>query len=61
MATVTAHSTVSRTRITIDLTPQLRREIRVAAALRDESITRYVTEAIEQRAHGGRREEGWWK
>lgn len=45
----TATSQPRRTRITVDLTPELRREIRVAAARRDISMTQYVTEVLEER------------
>ena len=38
-----------RTRIAVDVSPQLRREVRVAAARRDESMTRWVIEAVENR------------
>ena len=36
-------------RLSIDVTRETRRRIRVAAALRDQSIRKYVSEAIETR------------
>ena len=40
---------VKRPRISIDVTPDLRRRIRLAAAARDMSVTEYCREAIEGR------------
>ena len=48
MATSTVPTAARRTRITVDVSPELRREVRVAAARRDENITRYVTKVLEQ-------------
>ena len=45
-------ATVSRSkrpRISIDVTPEVRRRLRLAAASRDVTIRRYVLEAIEER------------
>ena len=38
-----------RTRVSVDLSPQTRRRLRMAAARRDVSVGRYVLEAIEDR------------
>jgi len=38
-----------RPRISIDIDPQARRRLRIAAAKRDVSVRRYVLEAIEER------------
>ncbi len=37
-----------RTRLTIDISPELRRRIKIAAAQRDLSITEYVERILEQ-------------
>jgi uncharacterized protein (DUF1778 family) len=38
-----------RARLSIDVTPEARRRIRIAAARRDQSIRTYVVEAVEAR------------
>jgi uncharacterized protein (DUF1778 family) len=38
-----------RPRISVDIEPQARRRLRIAAAKRDVSVRRYVLEAIEER------------
>lgn len=38
-----------RARLSIDVTPDARRRIRIAAARRDQSIREYVVEAVEAR------------
>ena len=48
MTTATAQTTGRRTRITVDVSPELRREVRVEAARRDMNVTRYVTEVLKQ-------------
>jgi uncharacterized protein (DUF1778 family) len=40
---------MKRTRISIDVVPEVRRRIRLAAARRDLTIRQYVLEAIEER------------
>ena len=42
-------SAAKRPRISIDLQPQIRRRLRLAAAKRDLTIRRYVLQAIEER------------
>lgn len=42
-------STVKRPRISLDLQPELRRRLRIAAARRDLTVRRYVLEALEER------------
>ena len=42
-------TTAPRTRIAVDVSPQLRREVRVEAAKHDMSVTRYVIEVLEQK------------
>lgn len=42
-------STVSRPRISVDVRPDVRRRLRLAAAKRDVTVGRYVLEAIEER------------
>jgi len=51
---------VKRPRISIDVTPEVRRRLRVAAAKRDLSVRQYVLEALEERLGEdlGRGEEG---
>lgn len=44
----TAHMT-KRPRISIDVSPQVRRRLRLAAARRDVTVRHYVIEAIEDR------------
>jgi len=40
---------IKRPRISIDVRPELRRRLRVAAARRDVNLSRYVVDAIEDR------------
>ena len=42
-------STAKRPRISIEVQPQIRRRLRLAAAKRDLTIGRYVLQAIEER------------
>lgn len=42
-------STVKRPRISIDVRPEVRRRLRLAAAKRDLTVRRYVLEALEER------------
>ncbi len=45
----TMESTTKRPRISVDVQPDVRRRLRLAAAKRDLSVRRYVLEAIEER------------
>jgi len=40
-----------RPRISVDVLPELRRRLRLAAAKRDLTVRQYVLEAIEERLH----------
>jgi hypothetical protein len=42
-------SAAQRPRISVDVLPELRRRLRLAAAKRDVTVRRYVLEAIEER------------
>jgi uncharacterized protein (DUF1778 family) len=42
-------SVVKRPRISIDLAPEMRRRLRLAAARRDLTVRQYVLEALEER------------
>ena len=42
-------SSVKRPRISIDIQPELRRRLRLAAAKHDRTVRQYVLEAIEER------------
>jgi hypothetical protein len=42
-------SVAKRPRVTVDVTPQLRRRLRIAAAKRDMSVNRYVIDALRER------------
>ena len=42
-------SSVKRPRISIDLAPEMRRRLRLAAAQRDLTVRQYVLEALEER------------
>ena len=42
-------STAKRPRISVDVEPEVRRRLRLAAAKRDLTVRRYVLEAIEER------------
>jgi uncharacterized protein (DUF1778 family) len=53
-------SSTKRPRISIDVMPQVRRRLRIAAAKRDVTVRQYVMEAIEERLRedlGGEDEE----
>lgn len=43
----------TRTRLTIDVTPELRRRIKMAAAARDLSVRQYVVELLEENVREG--------
>ncbi len=45
-------SSSKRPRISIDVLPELRRRLRLAAAKRDLTVRQYVLEAIEERLRG---------
>ncbi len=51
-----------RPRISLDVTPQVRRRLRLAAAKRDLTVRRYVLDAIEERLREdlGEGEETLW-
>ena len=42
-------STTKRPRISVDVVPEVRRRLRLAAARRDLTVSQYVLEAIEER------------
>ena len=42
-------SEAKRPRISVDVLPQVRRRLRLAAAMRDVTVRRYVLDAIEER------------
>jgi uncharacterized protein (DUF1778 family) len=42
-------SSVKRPRISIDVDPEVRRRLRLAAAKRDQTVRQYLLEAIEER------------
>ena len=42
-------SSAKRPRISVDVVPEVRRRLRLAAARRDMSVRQYVVEAIEER------------
>ena len=42
-------SSAKRPRISVDVVPEVRRRLRLAAARRDVSVRQYVVEAIEER------------
>jgi len=42
-------SSVKRPRISIDVTPELRRRLRLAAAGRDQTIRQYILQVLEER------------
>ena len=42
-------TTIKRPRISIDVTPEVRRRLRLAAAKRDLTVRRYVLQALEER------------
>lgn len=45
----TLDTVTKRPRISVDVRPELRRRLRIAAARRDVNVSRYVVEAIEDR------------
>ena len=49
MARPLAAAQPKRPRISLDVAPDLRRRLRLAAAKRDQTITQYLLEAIEER------------
>ena len=49
---------IKRPRISVDIEPEARRRLRIAAAKRDVSVRRYVLEAIEERLREDLRDEG---
>lgn len=51
-------SSAKRPRISIDVLPQVRRRLRLAAARRDLTIRQYVLEAIEERLRGDLGDDG---
>lgn len=51
-------ASAKRPRISVDVIPDLRRRLRVAAARRDVSVQQYVVEAIEERLREDLGEEG---
>jgi uncharacterized protein (DUF1778 family) len=51
-------SATKRPRISIDVQPEIRRRLRVAAAKRDLTVRRYVLEAIEERLREDLGDEG---
>ncbi len=51
-------SSAKRPRISIDVLPQVRRRLRLAAAKRDLTIRQYVLEAIEERLRGDLGDDG---
>jgi len=48
MTTHQERSAAKRTRITVDVTPELRRRIKIAAAERDTSVRAYVVNILDQ-------------
>lgn len=51
-------SSAKRPRISIDVVPEVRRRLRLAAAKRDLTVRQYVLEAIEERLHQDLGDEG---
>jgi uncharacterized protein (DUF1778 family) len=51
-------SSAERPRISIDVAPEIRRRLRLAAAKRDLSVRQYVLEAIEERLEADLGEDG---
>ena len=51
-------SSVKRPRVSVDVVPEVRRRLRLAAARRDVSVRQYVLEAIEERLREDLGEEG---
>ncbi|HEX7410486.1 MAG TPA: hypothetical protein VF515_22955 [Candidatus Binatia bacterium] len=45
----TMESSVKRPRVSVDVVPEVRRRLRLAAARRDVTVRQYVLEAIEER------------
>ena len=51
-------SSAKRPRISVDVVPEVRRRLRLAAARRDVSVRQYVLEAIEERLREDLGDEG---
>jgi hypothetical protein len=51
-------SSAKRPRISVDVVPEVRRRLRLAAARRDVSVRQYVVEAIEERLREDLGDEG---
>ena len=51
-------SSVKRPRVSVDVVPEVRRRLRLAAARRDVSVRQYVLEAIEERLREDLGDEG---
>jgi hypothetical protein len=51
-------SSAKRPRISVDVVPEVRRRLRLAAARRDVSVRQYVMEAIEERLREDLGDEG---
>jgi len=51
-------SAAKRPRVSVDVVPEVRRRLRLAAARRDVSVRQYVLEAIEERLREDLGEEG---
>ncbi len=51
-------SSAKRPRISVDVRPEVRRRLRLAAAMRDLTIRQYVLEAIEERLREDLGDEG---
>ena len=49
MPRVAAPPTVKRHRVSLDVSPDLRRRLRMAAARRDTTMSRYVLDAVQER------------
>ena len=51
-------SSVKRPRVSVDVVPEVRRRLRLAAARRDVTVRQYVLEAIEERLREDLGDEG---
>ena len=54
----TMESSVKRPRVSVDVVPEVRRRLRLAAARRDVTVRQYVLEAIEERLREDLGDEG---
>jgi len=54
----TVESSVKRPRVSVDVVPEVRRRLRLAAARRDVSVRQYILEAIEERLRDDLGDEG---